>query len=303
MRDTTDTPAPRPCTIILTGREGQFTEKALVFRAGFAVGPFSLGQQGDWRVRAEGVASLHAYLWFDGLTLHAARLRGGPEAWLDGEPLREDWSPLPAGAELRVGAAKVVISTEDELSSQEQIAASVSSSEPASSPARPSRAARPASLIERLGLARSAGLMRRAVLVGCCVSVAALLWVVLRGWSHSRREPSPVPSARSSAAKVGSLAPPAPEVPAALASSSGAAPAMPESEPATRDVAPSVEATASEPTTQRLEQRAADAVLRGDFQAATEIYAELSTLVPSSQTFAVAKRVATRKAELAASGR
>lgn len=292
MSDTNHLPAARPCTIVLRGLDGEFTEQVLVFRAGFSVGPFSLGRHGDWRVRADGVASLHVYLWFDGLTLHAARLRGGPEAWLNGEPLREDWSALPDGAELRVGAAKVVISTDDALPTESASAA------PTPSAAPPESASAPAT-VGRLAFPRGGRFNWRVLLIAFCVPAIVLLWLALTSSAHPRRGPVPTRSTGSSVPKIGSLAAP----PAAPDSSQAAPPSLPDREPAADPSAPAAEAVPSAPSIQRLEHQAADATLRGDFQAATELYGKLASLVPSSQAFAVAKRVAARKAELTASRR
>lgn len=302
MSDTNHMPAARPCTVILRGLEGEFTEEVLVFGAGFSVGPFSLGQQGDWRVQAKGVANVHVYLWFDGLTLHAARLQGGPDAWLNGAPLREDWSPLPGGSELRVGAAKVVISTEDNVAPANPTAAAPEATQaPPASPAEPSQGARLPSRIERLGLTRHGTIRWRLLLLACGVPAVVLVWLAVTSSSRPRHKPVPTPSARSSAAKVGALT--APVHPPATSASSPTPPETPDDALGATESAPAVEAVPSDPDIQRLEQQAADALLRGDFQAAADIYGNLLTLVPSSPAFAVAKRVATRKAGLAASGR
>lgn len=302
MSETNHMPAARPCTVILRGLEGEFTEEVLVFGAGFSVGPFSVGQQGDWRVRANGVASVHVYLWFDGLTLHAARLLGGPEAWLNGEPLREDWSPLPGGSELRVGAAKVVISTEDNLVPVSPTAAAPEATEASPlSPAEPSQGARAPSRIERLGLTRRGTITWRVLLLACGVPAVVLVWLAMTGSSQPGHKPVPTPSARSSTTKLGSLTAPAQT---SATSASNPAPAVaPEDALAAAESARLLEAAPADPDIQKLEHQAADAVLRGDFQAAADIYGNLLTLVPSSRAFAVAKRVATRKAGLAASGR
>jgi hypothetical protein len=289
MSDTNQMPTARPCTIVLRGLDGEFTEQVLVFRAGFSVGPFSLGRHGDWRVRADGVANLHVYLWFDGLTLHAARLRGGPEAWINGEPLREDWSPLPDGAELRVGAAKVMISTNDTLPAESARAGSTTSAAPDESASAPATAGRRA--FPRMGRFNW-----RVLLITFCVPAIVLLWLALTSSAHPRREPAPTRST-GSAPNVGSLATP----PTASDSSQAARPSASDREPAAAPSASSAEAIPSSPNIQRLEQQAADATLRGDFQAATELYEKLSSLVPNSRAFEVAKRVAARKAELTAS--
>ena len=57
----------RPGAVVLRATAGEAEEPLLLFQAGFAVAPFSLGRRGDWRVRAQGVVDVHLYLWFDGL--------------------------------------------------------------------------------------------------------------------------------------------------------------------------------------------------------------------------------------------
>jgi hypothetical protein len=280
----------------------------LVFGAGFSVGPFSLGQQGDWRVQANGVANVHVYLWFDGLTLHAARLQGGPEAWLDGAPLREDWSPLADGSELRFGTAKVVISTEDNLvPASPTVPAAEATQTPPHSPAEPSKGARAPSRIDRLGLTRRGTITWRGVLLlACGVPALVLVWLAMTGSSRPPHKPVPAPSTRSSAVKVGINAPAQTPIASAGSPTADGTPddALGAAGGASSgEATASVEAAPSVPHIQRLEQQAADAVLRGDFQVAADIYGNLLTLVPSSQAFAVAKRVATRKAGLAVSGR
>lgn len=198
MSESSSPKAPRPSAVILRGIEGDFVEAALVFRPGFAVGPFSVGQQGDWCVRADGVASVHAFLWFDGLTLHAAGVRGGAEARLDGASLSEDWSPLQSGAELRIGAARVMVSTAGDLSSggagREQAALARSSPED-------SAGARASDSFLRRWLARARGgsTRRRALLIVGCALAAALSWLAVAQEGKPRPKAAPAPRAASSA--------------------------------------------------------------------------------------------------------
>jgi len=299
MSDSNSTSPARFTPVILRGVEGEFAEALLVFRAGFAVGPFSLGQQGDWRVSADGVANIHVYLWFDGLVLHAARLRGGPDAWVNGEPLREDWCALSDGSELRVGSAKVVVSAKEEGDSEQRQVAPLDHPTPPIVVVAPEAAPRPG-IRSRLGLAPRGRLTRRVVLALCIVPAAVLLWLMWARAGHPRSKAAPAPNVDGSSVGIGPVAPSAANSVALEAPPTPGATSEPtiETEATRLSAAPAT----SELDVQKLERRAADAVFRGDFQTASTFYTELSARVPGSRAFAIARAVASNKAGPKTSG-
>ena len=300
----------RPGSVILRACEGEVAELMLVFQAGFAVGPFSVGQQGDWQVRANGVADLHLYLWFDGLTLYAAKLHGRPDASVGGEPLSENWQPLADGAELRVGDAKITVSAPTVAERESVPPDSVppdslppDSLLPEAEAQTGSKAdglpedGRPVGPFERLGLTRNSRPTLRAILLLCGLPILLLLWFAVT--RSGKGDPRPARS-QVQASPVSS--------PAAPLSSIGpefAPPPRSSADPLPRQRAAfAIErvrerpyaAVSGRPTPAALERRAVDAVLERNFRLAAEIYERLSVVAPESKVFSVARRIAARKA-------
>jgi hypothetical protein len=310
--------ALRPGAVIVRATEGEAAEPFLVFQAGFAVGPFSLGHHGDWQVRAQGVVPVHLYLWFDGLVLHAARVQGAPAVLARGEPLGEDWLALSDGAELQIGDAKVTVSAQTELEDskpggmpQLDEARAAATGDYAAGSGSAAKGNVRGSLLSRLGLVKARRPTLRGLLLLTFLPTALLLWLFTTPPSAAERKPESTPKSRSARSA------PSPSSSAERSTDEiEKEPRAPESEPEPREAEPEATEPALHPgadralerrgsatrpvsrmTVRDLEREAVDLVLRGDYRAASEIYAELSALFPDSKGFATARRVSARRAE------
>jgi hypothetical protein len=307
--------ALRPGAVIVRATQGEAAEPLLVFQAGFAVGPFSLGHHGDWQVRAHGVAPVHLYLWFDGLVLHAARVQGAPAVLAKGEPLGEDWLALSDGAELVIGHAKVTVSAQTEFEEpkqgdtpQPEEARAASTGDYAAGPGSAAKGEVRRSLWSRLGLVKARRPTLRGVLLLTCVPTALLVWLSTTGPSAAEHKPDS--TTKPSSARS------APRLPSSAEPSTGEIdkePLAPESEPEPGESEPQATERALHPggdparerethglnraSIRELEREAVDLVLRGDYRAASEIYSELSALFPDSKVFATARRISARRAD------
>jgi hypothetical protein len=79
------------------------------FRAGTPVATMTVGSQGAWKVEAPGVASVHAYLRFDGHQLLVATSDPRRPVVVDGTALPETWSPLQPPCVLSLGQANLSV--------------------------------------------------------------------------------------------------------------------------------------------------------------------------------------------------
>lgn len=102
---------------------------------GSQMAPFTVGSHADWIVRAPGVEGIHFFLAFDGQQLFASRVASAAAVWLNGVPVAQTWTLVPASSELRFGEALVSIACEEGVSEPDQPAARQA---PASAPIRPS---------------------------------------------------------------------------------------------------------------------------------------------------------------------
>jgi hypothetical protein len=84
---------------------GTSDTKARRFRPGGAAATLTVGSQGAWKVEAPGVASVHAYLRFDGRQLLVATSDPRRPVVIDGQPLPETWSLLQPPCLLNLGQA------------------------------------------------------------------------------------------------------------------------------------------------------------------------------------------------------
>jgi hypothetical protein len=278
--------ALRPGAVHLRAVEGEADEPLLVFQAGFAVGPFSLGQNGDWKVRASDVAPLHVLLWFDGHMLYAAKSQGAPDVWVDGQALREDWSVLSHGTELRLGAARIAVSTDEGLPETREATSQIY---PPTTVAKVNETE--SNALERLGLVRGRRATLRGLLLLGSAIAGLLLWLAVTRSPRVERRAVPGPERSPGATEISKPRPahhepggaPAPSAPIQNPDASRDRPRE------ERRAQPSASLTA-------LERRAADAVLRGDFDLAQELYRELSLLDPDSSAFSAARKIAARNA-------
>ncbi|HEX9294659.1 MAG TPA: hypothetical protein VF881_02460 [Polyangiaceae bacterium] len=100
--------------LVLRLRHGDTATRAIWFRTGEVAKPISIGRQGEWRVDAEGVEDLHAYVQFDGRALWIIGLHPENPPLVDGMPLREEWTEVPSPSVLALGALRIVVDQADE---------------------------------------------------------------------------------------------------------------------------------------------------------------------------------------------
>jgi lysophospholipase L1-like esterase len=96
--------------ILVTVIRGHTEEVRQVFKWGEESGRLSVGSRGDWSVAGPGVVPVHLWLSFDGRQLLAAS--GEAIAYVQGQQLGHDWSPVQDGAELRFGFAMLRVTRE-----------------------------------------------------------------------------------------------------------------------------------------------------------------------------------------------
>jgi hypothetical protein len=148
-----------------------------------------------------------------------------------------------------------------------------------------------------MGLLRARRPTLRGVLVLVAVPAALVLWLAFAETERKARNARPASF------------PGAPAAESPSAPSAGAAPASASSSPVNlglRSPGTSVRRERTESplvapvATGVLERRAADAVMRGDFQLASELYSRLVASEPDAKVFAVAQRISARNVEASA---
>jgi hypothetical protein len=94
---------------ILRLRHGDSDTKSIRFRRGDVAEPIAVGKAGQWRVMGDGVEDVHAYLQFDGRALWAMAVHAHNPPRLDGMPLSETWTEVPAPSVLAIGTLRIVV--------------------------------------------------------------------------------------------------------------------------------------------------------------------------------------------------
>ncbi|MEO7034539.1 MAG: GDSL-type esterase/lipase family protein [Polyangiaceae bacterium] len=97
--------------LVVTLAEGNARELSRTFSPGQARAPLSVGSQGEWVVSAEGVASVHLWLRFDGQRLYVASADAGAATYLQNLPLNSEWHEAADRSELRFGQACLRVSS------------------------------------------------------------------------------------------------------------------------------------------------------------------------------------------------
>jgi hypothetical protein len=111
--------------LLLSVIDGEAREKSLGLEWGQHRRPFSVGAEGEWAVRAPGVADVHLYLAFRGSRLCVAPASAETRVRAGGVRLPETWSELPLPAELRFGQARLraraALSSKDTLATTHEV--------------------------------------------------------------------------------------------------------------------------------------------------------------------------------------
>lgn len=94
--------------------EGRAWEPSKIFTPGTPVGPISLGSAAEWVIDGQGIAPIHAYLYFDGTLLMAATAPPHTTT-VNGAPISSDWAPLPIPCEVLLGSARIQVQPPGQL--------------------------------------------------------------------------------------------------------------------------------------------------------------------------------------------
>lgn len=90
-------------------RVGDSPEESLRLVETEPLPPLSVGTQGAWLVRAEGVAPIHGYLFFDGKTLFVSSATPASPVMLQGRPVGSAWQPVQPNTEIVIGKAVLFV--------------------------------------------------------------------------------------------------------------------------------------------------------------------------------------------------
>ncbi len=120
---------------VLEIRRGSGDPRFLILEPGQELPPLSIGSGGDWRVDADGMEEVHAFVYFDGRALHVQSAVPSRPVKVNGRPVGTDWSEVDPSSTLAVADARLVYCPASQAS------AAASSSGP--SPKKASRAPTP----------------------------------------------------------------------------------------------------------------------------------------------------------------
>ncbi len=115
-------------------RRGGGNPRSIALEPGVALEPWSIGLVADWRIEADSVVDVHAFVYFDGTTLYVQSADANDPVRINGKPVGTSWTPLAPPSTLALGDARLVYCPASQ--------ASVSANGPAS--ARPAAGAPPA---------------------------------------------------------------------------------------------------------------------------------------------------------------
>jgi lysophospholipase L1-like esterase len=97
--------------LVVTLGDGNARELSRTFGPGQAREPLSVGSQGNWIVSADGVASVHLWLRFDGQRLYVASAGAGAPTYLQSLRIDSGWHEVGDRSELRFGNACLRVSS------------------------------------------------------------------------------------------------------------------------------------------------------------------------------------------------
>jgi hypothetical protein len=95
-------------------RAGSSKRSSMSLRPGEAVEPLSLGRRAAWQIFADGVADVHAFIYFDGEAVFVASADANNRAVAGGALIGTDWTEIIPPCELRLGRAMVVLRLTDQ---------------------------------------------------------------------------------------------------------------------------------------------------------------------------------------------
>jgi len=120
-------------TRVLELQQGAGEPGALELRAGVQLPPVGIGSSGSWKVLANGILGIHAYIYYDGNALFVQSADERNPALVDGRAVGCTWTPVPIPCTISLAAARLVlrdvsatIDDEDNLEQEEDRTVAVS---------------------------------------------------------------------------------------------------------------------------------------------------------------------------------
>lgn len=89
-------------------RRGTGEPRFLRLDPGADVQPMSIGARGDWRVDADGMLDVHAFVYFDGAALYVQSADPRTPARVNGRAVTGEWTAVEAPCTLALGDARLV---------------------------------------------------------------------------------------------------------------------------------------------------------------------------------------------------
>jgi hypothetical protein len=89
-------------------RRGSGNPRHVELSPGTTVNPMSIGMMGDWRVEADGMLDVHAFVYYDGKSLFVQSADARNAVRVNGKPVGPDWSPITPPCTLAIGDARLV---------------------------------------------------------------------------------------------------------------------------------------------------------------------------------------------------
>jgi hypothetical protein len=95
-------------TRLLELQRGAGEPAALELRAGVQLPPIGIGANAAWRVAADGILDVHAYIYFDGHALFVQSANDGNPALVNGQPVGRAWTPVDVPCTIALASARLV---------------------------------------------------------------------------------------------------------------------------------------------------------------------------------------------------
>jgi len=106
---------------VLEIRRGVSRKGMIVLTPGVQVSPMSIGLRGDWRIEADGLQDVHAYVYFDGDSLFVQAPEDVRDVRVNGAPVSSSWMPLTPPCTIAIGDARLVFCEASEASTSPNV--------------------------------------------------------------------------------------------------------------------------------------------------------------------------------------
>lgn len=93
---------------VLEIRRGSGDPRYLTLESGQELPPLSIGAAADWRIDADGMDEVHAFVYFDGQQLHVQSAVPERLVKVNGRAVGTEWTPVAPSSTLAIGDARLV---------------------------------------------------------------------------------------------------------------------------------------------------------------------------------------------------